>query len=82
MSTPDIAQVPDQERAEHRDDADDDGRDSEARGPLANDFRVVRADTKNRVHTEEHEADAEQRAADSDRGLVPVNVKAHDKRVF
>ena len=75
MSTPDIAEVFYQQRAEHCDNADDNGSNAKAHGALVVDSRAQLGGAQDGERTQEYETDTHQCSADAHDGLITMNAQ-------
>ena len=74
MPAPDIAEILDQQRAEHGDDADDDGSDAEAHSAIDAGFPAQLSGAQGGKQTQEHEANAQQGPTDTHDRLITMNM--------
>jgi hypothetical protein len=82
MTAPDIAEILDQQGAEHGDDADDDGRDTEAQGATVAGYRARLSGAQDGERTHEHETDTQQGPTDAHDRLITMNVERHTSLEF
>ena len=73
MPAPDIAEILDKQRAEHGDDADDDGGDAEAHGATLADLRAQLSATQDGERPQKHEANTQQGPADAHDRMITMN---------
>ncbi len=73
MPAPDIAESLDEQRAEHGEDADDDGGDAEADGAIVADFLAQLSGAQGGERTQEHEANSQQGPTDTHGRLITMN---------
>ena len=77
MPAPDIAEILDQQGAEHGDDADNDGRDTEAQGATVADYDARLSGAQDGERTHEHETDTQQGPTDAHDRLITMDAERH-----
>lgn len=75
MPAPDIAEILDEQGAEHGDDANDNGGDTEAQGATVADYRARLSGTQDGERTHKYEIDTQQGPADAHDRLITMNAE-------
>jgi hypothetical protein len=79
MPAPDVAEILDEQGAEHGDDTNDDGGDPEAQGATVADYRARLSGAQDGERTYEHETDTQQGPADAHDRLITMNAERHNQ---